>query len=300
MEDLGNLGDTTVRLAAFAGIFVVMALLELLIPKRELGHSKGSRWFTNITIGGVDSLVVRLMALIVIPVSAVAAALWAEAAGWGVLNWLGLPYWLNLLIAVVVLDLAIYGQHVASHKVPMFWLLHRVHHSDVDFDVTTAIRFHPIEIALSMLWKIVVVISIGAPALAVVVFEIILNGCAMFNHSNIDLPKPLDRLLRLLLVTPDFHRVHHSVIHRETNSNYGFNLSIWDRMFGTYTPQPEKGHRGMTIGLTPYQSERPTGLVWSILLPFQPGGSRVGKAEAAKRAAALETSAPPQSTLKGK
>jgi len=298
MLDLGNLGDTAIRLSAFAGIFVVMALLELLIPKRRLEHSKGHRWFTNIAIGGIDSLIVRLMALIVIPLSAVAAALWAEAAGWGLLNWLGLPYWLNLLIAVVVLDLAIYGQHVVSHKVPMFWLLHRVHHSDVDFDVTTAIRFHPIEIALSMLWKIVVVIVIGAPAAAVVLFEIILNGCAMFNHSNVDLPKPLDRFLRTFLVTPDFHRVHHSVIHRETDSNYGFNLSIWDRMFGTYTPQPSKGHQGMTIGLTPYQSEQPTGLAWSLVLPFQAGGSRVGKA--AEPPASLEASSQPQSTLKGK
>lgn len=298
MEDLGNLGDTAIRLSAFIGIFVVMALLELLIPKRDLGHSKGHRWFTNITIGGVDSLVVRLMALIVIPVSAVFAALWAESVGFGLLNWLGPPYWLNIVIAVVVLDLAIYGQHVISHKIPMFWQIHRVHHADVDFDVTTAIRFHPIEIALSMLWKIVVVVAIGAPAWGVVLFEIILNGCAMFNHSNVDLPKPLDRFLRLFLVTPDFHRVHHSVIRRETNSNYGFNLSIWDKIFGTYRPQPEKGHQGMTIGLTPYQNERPTGLIWSLMLPFQPGGSRVGKE--AKRAAALEAPASPQSTLKGK
>ena len=204
MFELGNLSDTAIRLSAFIGIFVAMAALELLIPKRRLQHSKGQRWFTNISIGGIDSLIVRFMALIVIPLSAVAAALWAESAGWGLLNWLGFPYWLNFVIALVVLDLAIYGQHVASHKIPMFWLLHRVHHSDVDFDVTTAIRFHPIEIALSMLWKIVVVLAIGAPAAAVVVFEIILNGCAMFNHSNIDLPKWLDRFLRLFLVTPRF------------------------------------------------------------------------------------------------
>ena len=296
MLDLGNIGETEIRLAAFAGIFVVMALLELLIPKRKLGHSKGHRWFTNLSIGGIDSLVVRLMALIVIPLSAVYSAIWAESAGWGLLNWLGLPYWLNFVIAVMVLDLAIYGQHVASHKIPMLWQLHRVHHADVDFDVTTAIRFHPIEIALSMLWKIVVVIALGAPALAVVVFEIILNGCAMFNHSNIDLPKPLDRLLRTLLVTPDFHRVHHSVIRRETNSNYGFNLSIWDKLFGTYRPQPEKGHLGMTIGLSSYQSEAPTGLIWSLKFPFEPGVLDGGENDEGQ---SLETPAA-QSTLTGK
>jgi sterol desaturase/sphingolipid hydroxylase (fatty acid hydroxylase superfamily) len=275
METIGNIGEGAVRLGIFAGIFAVMALLELLIPSRKLDHAKGARWFTNIAIGGIDSLIVRLMALFVIPLAAVSAALWAETQNWGLFNWTDWPQWIEIAIAVVVLDLAIYGQHVASHKIPMLWALHQMHHSDVDFDVTTAIRFHPIEIALSMLWKIVVVLALGSAALAVVIFEVILNGCAMFNHSNIQLPKWLDGLLRLAIVTPDFHRVHHSVIHAETDSNYGFNLSIWDRLFGTYIPQPREGHQGMTIGLSTYQSKAPTGLVWSLKLPFaSPPASR--------------------------
>ena len=273
-----SLGEGALRLAVFAAIFTVMALLELLIPKRKLGHAKGARWFTNIAIAGLDTMLVRLMALLVVPLAAVSAALWAEAQGWGLLNWIALPLWVETLIAVLVLDLAIYGQHVASHKIPLFWKLHRMHHSDVDIDVTTAVRFHPIEIGLSMLWKIVVVLVLGPAAGAVVLFEVILNGCAMFNHANVHLPPALDRLLRLAIVTPDFHRVHHSVIHRETNSNYGFNLSIWDRLFGTYVPQPRKGHLGMTIGLTPYQSEEPTGLIWSLSLPFAKPKKRRAKA----------------------
>jgi sterol desaturase/sphingolipid hydroxylase (fatty acid hydroxylase superfamily) len=171
-------------------------------------------------------------------------------------------------VAVLVLDLAIWGQHWASHKVPLFWRLHQVHHADRDIDVTTAVRFHPVEIALSMLWKIVVVVPLGAPPLAVFLFEVILNACAMFNHANIALPQWLDRILRLLVVTPDMHRVHHSVLRREHNTNYGFNLSVWDRLFRTYTAQPEGGHQGMTIGLPPYQSEAPTRFGWSLWLPF--------------------------------
>jgi sterol desaturase/sphingolipid hydroxylase (fatty acid hydroxylase superfamily) len=209
------------------------------------------------------------MAMLAVPVAAVAAAEWARIAGWGAFNLLGWPLWLEILIAIVVLDLAIYGQHVLFHKVPVLWRLHQVHHADVDFDVSTALRFHPVEIALSMLIKIAVVLALGAPAIAVVLFEIILNGCAMFNHANVKLPGWLDAILRRILVTPDMHRVHHSVIRRETDSNFGFNLSIWDRIFGTYRAQPEAGHAGMTIGLSEYQSEDPTRFSWSLLLPFR-------------------------------
>jgi sterol desaturase/sphingolipid hydroxylase (fatty acid hydroxylase superfamily) len=178
------------------------------------------------------------------------------------------------VLALLILDLAIWFQHYVSHKVPVFWRLHQVHHADVDIDVSTAIRFHPVEIALSMLWKIALVFAFGPSAVAVVVFEVILNGCAMFNHANIALPAWLDRVLRIFIVTPDMHRVHHSVIRREHDSNFGFNLSIWDRLFGTYTPQPEKGHEAMTIGLSNYQSTNPTKLLWSLLLPFgRRGGS---------------------------
>jgi len=269
---LGELSQTTetiLRLSAFIGIFVVMALIELAAPRRELHHSKPRRWLTNLSISGVNTLILRLMAMLAVPVAAVAAAEWARIVGWGAFNLLGWPFWLEVLLAIIVLDLAIYAQHVIFHKVPVLWRLHQVHHADVDFDVSTALRFHPVEIALSMFIKIAVVLALGAPAIAVVLFEIILNGCAMFNHANIKLPGWLDRILRRILVTPDMHRVHHSTIPRETNSNFGFNLSIWDRIFRTYRAQPQNGHGGMTIGLNEYQSEDPTRFGWSLLLPFQ-------------------------------
>jgi sterol desaturase/sphingolipid hydroxylase (fatty acid hydroxylase superfamily) len=179
------------------------------------------------------------------------------------------PDWIKILIALVMLDLAIWAQHLASHKIPVLWRLHQVHHADRDIDVTTAIRFHPVEIGLSMLWKMAVVIPLGASPLAVFLFEVILNGCAMFNHANIGLPRLLDWVLRLAIVTPDMHRVHHSVLRPEHDSNYGFNLSVWDRLFGTYTAQPKDGHLGMRIGLNPYQTTAPTHFGWSLWLPFQ-------------------------------
>ena len=257
------------RFAAFAGIFALMALLEMALPKRDWRKSKTQRWFTNIAIAGIDSLIIRLMALFVIPLAAVAAAEWSAIQGWGLLNQLGWPWWLEWLIAVILLDLAIYAQHVASHMIPVLWRLHQVHHADLDFDVTTAVRFHPVEITLSMIWKILVVFVLGPAAVAVVIFEVVLNGMAMFNHANLALPLWLDRLLRTILVTPDMHRVHHSILAREHNMNYGFNLSIWDRIFRTYRPQPEEGHEGMTIGLSKYQTDDPTGLGWSLWLPFR-------------------------------
>jgi len=269
MGELSQTTETILRLSAFIGIFVVMALIELAAPRRELHHSKPRRWLTNLTISGINALLLRLMATLAVPVAAVAAAEWARIAGWGAFNLLGWPLWLEILVAIVLLDLAIYAQHVVFHKVPALWRLHQVHHADVDFDVSTALRFHPIEIALSMLIKIGVVLVLGIPAIAVVLFEIILNGCAMFNHANINLPGWLDRIVRRVIVTPDMHRVHHSVIPRETDSNFGFNLSIWDRIFRTYRPQPEAGHTDMTIGLSEYQSEAPTRFGWSLFLPFR-------------------------------
>lgn len=269
MPELSQTTETILRLSAFIGIFAAMALIEIAAPRRELRHSKPRRWLTNLSISGLNALVVRLMAMLAVPVAAVAAAEWARIAGWGAFNLLGWPFWLEVLIAIIVLDLAIYGQHVLFHKVPALWRLHQVHHADVDFDVSTALRFHPVEIALSMLIKIAVVLALGASAIAVVLFEIILNGCAMFNHANIKLPNGLDRLLRRVLVTPDMHRVHHSVVPTETDSNFGFNLSIWDRLFRTYQAQPKAGHTGMTIGLAEYQSEEPTRFSWSLVLPFR-------------------------------
>jgi sterol desaturase/sphingolipid hydroxylase (fatty acid hydroxylase superfamily) len=268
MDGLIGQSDGLIRLAIFASVFVLMALIELGWPKRRLIVSKRSRWFTNIGISVAGTLLLRLMAMLAVPIAAIAAAFFAEAHHLGLLNQVPWPYWIKVVVALLVLDLAIWVQHLALHKVPLFWRLHQVHHADRDIDVTTAVRFHPVEIALSMLWKIVVVVPLGAPPLAVFLFEVILNACAMFNHANIALPQWLDRILRLLVVTPDMHRVHHSVLRREHNTNYGFNLSLWDRLFRTYTAQPEGGHQGMTIGLPPYQSEAPTRFGWSLLLPF--------------------------------
>lgn len=269
VETVGSMSETALRFGVFAAVFVAMALLELLAPKRRLSAAKSQRWMTNLAIVVVDSLIVRLMAMLAVPLAALAAAFWAESQGIGLFNWLDWPLWVEILVAVVVLDFAIWLQHLAAHKIPILWRLHQMHHADVDIDVTTAIRFHPIEIALSMIWKILWVIPLGAAPLAVLLFEVILNGCAMFNHANVALPGWLDRALRLVIVTPDMHRVHHSVEQREHDSNYGFNLSIWDRLFATYTAQPAAGHEGMTIGLKPYQSAGPTQVGWSLMLPFR-------------------------------
>ena len=261
-------GDLAIRLGAFIGIFAVMAVAEVVIPKRKLTLPRRQRWLTNFAIVVIDSVVVRAMAAFVIPIAAVAAAVVAERQGWGVLNQIDWPGWLEGLVAVVVLDFAIWLQHLAAHKIPLLWRMHRVHHADRDIDVTTALRFHPLEIALSMLWKIACVIALGASPEAVLVFEVILNALAMFNHSNIALPRSLDRWLRLAIVTPDVHRVHHSVSRHEHDSNYGFNLSIWDRMFRTYTAEPEGGHIAMRIGLAEYQTDEPARLGWSLMVPF--------------------------------
>ncbi len=272
MDSLNEIGVTPLRLTAFLGIFVLMALLELAIPRRDPRDGKASRWFTNLMIAGIDSLVLRLMTMLAAPLAAFAAALWAQDQGWGLLNWLNgspsWPGWPEVLAAMLVLDLAIYFQHVVSHKIPLLWRLHKVHHTDVDFDVTTAVRFHPVEIALSMLWKIVVVVILGASPAAVLLFEVTLNGCAMFNHANIRLPLWLDRIVRLIIVTPDMHRVHHSIYPREFNTNYGFSLSVWDRIFSTYTDQPRDGHTKMTIGQKSHLNDNPTRLGWSLRLPF--------------------------------
>ena len=251
------------RVAVFFGVFAIMALWELSAPRRRLVAPKVNRWGVNWGIVIVDTLVVRIL----FPLAAVGAAWDAAQHGWGLFNWLGWPGWLEIVLAVIAFDCLIYWQHVFSHRIPVLWRLHRVHHSDRDIDVSTAIRFHPIEIALSMLLKIGAVYVLGPSAIAVILFEMILNGCALFNHSNIGLGRS-DRWLRWLVVTPDMHRVHHSVITRETDANFGFNLPWWDRLFGTYVDQPEKGHEGMTVGLDEFQDERPWRFGWSLLLPF--------------------------------
>jgi sterol desaturase/sphingolipid hydroxylase (fatty acid hydroxylase superfamily) len=269
MDGLLGQSDGLIRFSVFLGVFLVMAAIELGWPKRVLSVSKRRRWFTNVGIAAAGTAVLRLMAILAVPIAAVAAAFYAQEHGIGLLNQVAWPEWIEILVALLVLDLAIWFQHLVSHKVPIFWRLHKVHHADRDIDVTTAVRFHPVEIALSMVWKIAVVIPLGASPFAVLLFEVILNACAMFNHANIALPGWLDRIVRLFVVTPDMHRVHHSVLRREHDSNYGFNLSLWDRLFRTYTAQPEAGHQGMTIGLTPYQSEDPVRFGWSLALPFR-------------------------------
>jgi sterol desaturase/sphingolipid hydroxylase (fatty acid hydroxylase superfamily) len=259
--------EVTIRLVVFLGLFTLLALAEVLLPRRTRYIKRTSRWFTNISLIIIDSFTIRLMAFI-LPVLAVTAAADADAHGWGLLGLVSWPNWVEIIIAMMVLDFVIWAQHLITHKIPLLWRLHQVHHADRDMDVTTAIRFHPIEIALSMILKIGMVYALGPTAFAVILFEILLNGSAMFNHANIRLPKKLDQIVRLVLVTPDMHRVHHSDIRAEHDSNYGFSLSIWDRMFGTYVAQPMKGHDDMTIGLR-WQDERPLKLVWNLLLPFR-------------------------------
>ena len=269
MEIFDGITEPMLRLGVFIGVFTIMALLELALPRRKLTASRGRRWFTNGAIIGIDGALVRLMSVFVIPLAAVAAALYTEEHQIGLFNLIDLPLWLEIVLVVMILDFSIWFQHLVSHKVPILWRVHQMHHADRDIDVTTGLRFHPIEIGLSMLYKIVLVLLLGPVAVAVVIFEVILNGTAMFNHANVKLPLWLDRVLRLVLVTPDMHRVHHSIIRREHDTNYGFAMSIWDRLMGTYTDQPVKGHDGMTIGLAAYQHDGPTKLGWSLKLPLE-------------------------------
>lgn len=255
--------QTLIRLGTFLSILFIMGLWEIRNPRRFI-PAKTTRWLNNLALVVLNSILVRLC----FSVSAVGVALWATTQQWGVFNLLALPEFLKFLLALICLDLAIYAQHVACHQIPLLWRLHRVHHIDTAIDVSTGLRFHSLEIILSMLFKYLVIILIGAPASAVLIFEVVLNGMAMFNHSNISLPPILDKYLRTLIVTPDFHRVHHSVIPQETNSNYGFNLSLWDYVFKTYIPQPAAGHQDMQIGLYEFRAPHFRYLPWLLLIPF--------------------------------
>lgn len=259
--------EALIRLAVFLSLFALFALLESRAPRRARVQPRSKRWMTNWGIVLLDTLTLRLMAF-ALPLLAVGAALDAQANGWGLMNALDVPLWLAVLLTVLIFDFAIWLQHLITHKVPILWRLHRVHHADRDIDVTTAIRFHPVEIALSMGLKIGLVYLLGPPALGIILFEIILNGTAMFNHANWRIPPRVDAVLRLFIVTPDMHRVHHSDQRAEHDSNYGFSLSIWDRLFGTYVAQPQRGHDDMTIGLE-WQDDRPAQLGWALLLPFR-------------------------------
>ena len=261
------LDENQLRLGVFIFVLVCMAGLEAILPKRERTQSRRSRWMANLSLVVINSIVLKFLG----PITAVLAADYALDNGWGLLHWspVPLPFMLEIVLGVVLLDLAIYAQHVASHKIPLLWRFHKVHHADRDIDVTTGVRFHPVEASFSMLYKCIIILLLGPLTFAVIAFEIVLNASAMFNHANVKLPKSLDRFLRWFIVTPDMHRVHHSDIPIETNSNYGFFLPCWDRIFKTYIHQPKDGHTNMTIGLSEYQSEKPFKLPWLLALPFK-------------------------------
>lgn len=268
--------EVPLRLAAFFGVLGAMAFWELKAPRRVLALPRWQRWPGNLGIVALDALLVRLL----IPVAGAGMAMLAAAQGWGLFNQVPVPFWLAVLLSVVLLDLAIYVQHVVFHAVPALWRVHRMHHADLDFDVTTGARFHPIEIALSMLIKLGVIVALGAPAMAVVLFEILLNATSMFNHGNVRLPAAVDRVLRFLIVTPDMHRVHHSIKRRETDSNFGFNLSLWDRLFGTYRAQPEGGHEGLTLGIPDFRDPRDCATLPGMLaIPFRGRARRASRLE---------------------
>lgn len=265
MTDTILANEPIIRLAFFLGILLAMALWELAAPRRRIEIPRLVRWTNNLGLVVIDTILVRLT----YPIAAVGLALLAEQKGWGLFNIIAVPDWAAILLAIVAMDFAIYLQHVLFHAVPALWRLHRVHHADLGFDVTTGLRFHPIEILLSMAIKMGVVLALGPPAVAVLIFEVVLNATAMFNHSNIRLPGSVDRVLRLFIVTPDMHRVHHSVIRAEADSNYGFNLSWWDRLLGTYTDQPKGGHEGMTIGFEQFRTVRDLWLDRMLLQPLR-------------------------------
>lgn len=266
METSGHAGwEWAVRLGAFVGVFIAMALWEARAPRRARLVPRGVRWVANLGLVALDGLVVRLF----FPVAAVGLAALAAERGWGLLNTFEVPFWLAFGLSLLALDLAIYLQHVMFHAVPLLWRLHRVHHADPDFDVTTGARFHPVEIALSMLVKLAAIAVLGAPALAVLAFEILLNACAMFNHGNVGLPARLDRVLRRVIVTPDMHRIHHSVVVAEMNSNYGFNLAWWDRLFGTYRADASLPQERMQIGVAGITGDaRAVSLTGMLAMPF--------------------------------
>lgn len=252
-----------IRLTAFLSVLAAMALWELAAPRRRRDIPRVIRWSNNLALDVIDTAILRLS----FPILAVGLAVLAEERGWGLFNIIEAPFGLAVILSMLLLDLAIYLQHVMFHAVPALWRLHRMHHADLDFDATTGLRFHPIEILISMAIKLALVAALGPPAVAVLLFEIILNATALFNHANINLPRPVDRWLRWIVVTPDMHRVHHSVDPRETNSNYGFNLPWWDRLMGTYVAQPAKGHEGMTISIEQFRTTRD---LWVDRMLIQP------------------------------
>lgn len=265
--------EPIIRLTCFAGVFLLMALWEFLTPRRPQTITRRLRWPNNLGLVVLDTLVVRLL----FPFAAVGLAFLAQTKGWGLLNIVGLPAWVAVPVAVLLLDLMIYGQHVVFHAVPVLWRLHRMHHADLECDVTTGLRFHPGEIVLSMVIKFAAVLVLGALPLAVLIFEVLLNATSMFNHGNVRLPLWLDRMLRAIIVTPEMHRVHHSIDRRETDSNFGFNLPWWDRLFGTYRAQPALGHSHMIIGIDQFRDQRELWLHRMLWQPLRSNTPRIAQ-----------------------
>ena len=265
---LTGFSEASLRLGAFLGAFALFSLLETWVPRRKRSQSRLSRLWTNAGILVAGTILLRLIAIALPLIAAVSAASYAAQSGWGLFNLINLPPALELVLAVVILDGAIWLQHLVTHKVPLLWRLHQVHHTDKDLDASSALRFHPLEILLSSAYKVVLALLLGPSAAAIILFEILLNMSAMFNHTNLALPRWLDRILRMVIVTPDMHRVHHSIEREEHDTNYGFCLSIWDRMFRTYTREPAGGQLGMTIGLAHHQSSPTNALGWTLKLPF--------------------------------
>ena len=267
------LNEPLIRLSSFLGVLAIMAAWEIIAPRRALTAPKSLRWASNLGLVAVNTVAVRLL----FPLAGVGFALLAEQRGWGLGPLLGLSGWPWAFVCVIALDAAIWAQHVAFHRVPVLWRLHRMHHADQDIDVTTGLRFHTVEIILSMLIKFAVIAALGAPAVAVLIFEVLLNATSMFNHSNVRMPARIDAVVRKLIVTPDMHRVHHSADPAETHTNFGFNLSIWDRLAGLYTPQPRLGHEGMTIGLPIFRDPRELRLDRMLTQPLRedvPSGAK--------------------------
>ncbi|MDA8803512.1 sterol desaturase family protein [Amylibacter sp.] len=261
------MSDTILRLTFFLSILVILIMAEILLPKKKRIHNRKDRWITNGLITLINTASVNIIH-IAIPLIAIVAAVDVSNGKMGLFNIINFPIWIEIILTVIILDFIIWGQHLLSHKIPFVWRFHRMHHTDRDLDVTTAVRFHPFEIIFSMFIKITSIYILGASAIAVIIFEIMLNGMAMFNHANLRIPFRIENILRKFIVTPDLHRIHHSIYIDEHNKNFGFSLSIWDKIFKCYLDQPRDGHKDMKLGLK-WQNDKPTKLGWSLWIPFK-------------------------------
>lgn len=264
-----GMSEPVFRLVIFVSAFILFSALEAIAPRRQRSQTRLARWTTNAGLLVIATGLVRLLAFVAPILALTAASALALEFGWGLFNLIVLPLWLEIVLAVTLLDLAIWFQHYITHKVPLLWRLHRVHHADRDLDASSALRFHPVEIVFSAAFKLGVAFLIGPAILAAILFEVLLNATAIFNHANLAIPQRFDRILRLLIITPDMHRVHHSALRKEHDTNFGFCLSVWDRLFRTYTPQPEGGQTGMTLGLSDQQDAKTDRLGWSLIFPLR-------------------------------